>query len=80
MAISEENRFEIDEIICSLFDISRVDLNDSSLFSEDLGIDSIDYIELIMSIEKEFDINLPDVETEGLDNYGQFLTVVGKYI
>ena len=35
-------------------------------FLEDLGADSLDIVELIMALEEEFDIEIPDEDTEGL--------------
>lgn len=35
-------------------------------FLEDLGADSLDIVELIMTLEEEFDIEIPDEDTEGL--------------
>jgi acyl carrier protein len=40
-------------------------------FIRDLGIDSLDYIELIMEFEQAFDIRIPDTEGEQLKTVGQ---------
>ncbi|KAL9186937.1 hypothetical protein ACHAXT_010657, partial [Thalassiosira profunda] len=39
---------------------------DSASFMDDLGADSLDAVELIMSLEEEFDIEIPDDEVEGI--------------
>jgi acyl carrier protein len=39
---------------------------DSASFMEDLGADSLDAVELIMSLEEEFDIEIPDDQVEGI--------------
>lgn len=42
------------------------DFEDSASFMDDLGADSLDAVELIMSLEEEFDIEIPDEEVEGI--------------
>ncbi|KAL7465602.1 hypothetical protein ACHAXS_005914, partial [Conticribra weissflogii] len=42
------------------------DFDDSASFMDDLGADSLDAVELIMSLEEEFDIEIPDEEVEGI--------------
>jgi len=39
---------------------------ESASFMDDLGADSLDAVELIMSLEEEFDIEIPDDEVEGI--------------
>mmetsp|Transcript_4015 Transcript_4015/g.10179 ORF Transcript_4015/g.10179 Transcript_4015/m.10179 type:complete len:112 (+) Transcript_4015:119-454(+) len=39
---------------------------DSASFMDDLGADSLDAVELIMSLEEEFEIEIPDDEVEGI--------------
>lgn len=47
-------------------------------FIKDLGIDSLDYIELIMEFEREFDIRIPDTEGEQLKTVGQAVAYIEK--
>ncbi|KAL7528441.1 hypothetical protein ACHAXR_002450 [Thalassiosira sp. AJA248-18] len=42
------------------------EFEDSASFMDDLGADSLDAVELIMSLEEEFDIEIPDDEVEGI--------------
>ena len=42
------------------------DFEDAASFMDDLGADSLDAVELIMSLEEEFDIEIPDDEVEGI--------------
>ena len=42
------------------------DFEDSANFMEDLGADSLDAVELIMSLEEEFNVEIPDDEVEGI--------------
>jgi acyl carrier protein len=56
-----ENTFEIvKRIITNLFKIDNEDILLKSALRDDLLIDSLDIVELIMNIEMEFDISIPD--------------------
>jgi acyl carrier protein len=65
----------IKSIIENKFGISPKDYTDESNFKEDLGCDSLDVIDLVMEIEKEFNISIHDSDiekiltVEGLINY-----------
>ena len=50
-------------------DESEVTLEAS--FTNDLGADSLDTVELIMEFEKEFDVSIPDEEAEKIQTVGQ---------
>lgn len=53
-------------------DESQVTLEAS--FTNDLGADSLDTVELIMEFEKEFDLSIPDEEAENIQTVGQAIT------
>ncbi len=48
-------------------------------FAEDLDADSLDLVELVMALEEEFDISVPEEELEGIETVGQaYDLVAGK--
>ena len=47
-------------------------------FTNDLGADSLDTVELIMEFEKEFDIQIPDDQAENIDSEGQAIEFIEK--
>lgn len=47
-----------------------------SAFIDDLGADSLDIVELIMGIEEEFDIEIPDEDAEKLTTVGEAMNYV----
>lgn len=66
--------------------ISNLQLNENekitknSSFTEDLGADSLDVVELVMALEEEFDIEISDNDSEKLNTFGdviKFLTSKG---
>ena len=56
-------------------DESEVTLEAS--FTNDLGADSLDTVELIMEFEKEFDIQIPDDQAEKISTVGQAVQYIG---
>lgn len=52
------------ELIADSLSVDIKDIKDESNFVEDLGADSLDIVELVMVIEKNFDIEIPDEEAE----------------
>lgn len=61
MASIEE---KIIEIICEQLDVSKEDVVLDASFVDDLGADSLDQVELIMAMEEEFDVSIPDEDAE----------------
>lgn len=55
---------KVSEIISEQLDVSEDDVVLSASFVDDLGADSLDQVELIMAIEEEFDISIPDEDAE----------------
>ena len=47
-------------------------------FTNDLGADSLDTVELIMEFEKEFDIQIPDDQAENIVSVGQAVELIEK--
>jgi acyl carrier protein len=56
------------QIIAKQLGIEETDVNGQSSVVEDLGADSLDVVELIMALEEEFDIEIPDTEAEKIIN------------
>jgi acyl carrier protein len=61
MATVEE---KIKKIICEQLDVAEKDVVPEASFVDDLGADSLDQVELIMAMEEEFDISIPDEDAE----------------
>jgi len=57
----------IKEIIIDQLDgVKEEDVVDDASFADDLGADSLDAVELIMAVEEEYGLNIPDEEAEGI--------------
>ena len=61
----------IERIIADNLNISESEVTDNKTFIEDLGMDSLSIVEILMSIEEEFDIEIPDEDTETISTVGE---------
>lgn len=74
---SEEEVFEkVKNIIIEQLGVTDSSVTDDASFIDDLGADSLDIVELIMALEEEFDIEIPDADAEKVVTVGD----VVKYI
>ena len=55
---------KVQAIICEQLDVDAVDVVSEASFAEDLGADSLDLVELIMAMEEQFDVSIPDEDAE----------------
>lgn len=51
-------------------------ITEESLFSQDLGLDSLDVVEVVMEVEHEFNIQIPDHEADTLKTVGQTIDYI----
>ncbi len=56
------------QIIAKQLGIEETDISAQATVVEDLGADSLDVVELIMALEEEFDLEIPDTEAEKIVN------------
>jgi len=57
---------KVKAIIVDKLGVDESEVTSTASFTNDLGADSLDTVELIMELEKEFDIQIPDDEAEGI--------------
>ena len=69
---------KVKEIIIDKLGIEESEATDSANFTNDLGADSLDTVELIMEFEKEFDIQIPDDQAENIITVGQAIEFIEK--
>jgi len=54
----------VKKIICEQLDVEEEDVKPESSFVDDLGADSLDTVELVMALEEEFSVEIPDEDAE----------------
>ena len=67
---------KVKAIIVDKLSVDEAEVKAEASFTNDLGADSLDTVELIMEFEKEFDIQIPDDQAENIQTVGQAI----KYI
>jgi acyl carrier protein len=66
----------VSEIIVEQLGISKQEVVPAASFIDDLGADSLDIVELVMAMEEEFDIEIPDDDAEKIQTIGDAVTYV----
>ena len=61
----------VNKIIVDKLGVEISEVTEEASFTNDLGADSLDTVELIMEFEKEFDISIPDEQAENIQTVGQ---------
>jgi acyl carrier protein len=62
---------KVKAIIVDKLGVEESEVNPEASFTNDLGADSLDTVELIMEFEKEFDISIPDDQAEKIQTVGE---------
>ena len=75
-----EATIKVKAIIVDKLGVDESEVTNEESFTNDLGADSLDTVELIMELEKEFDIQIPDDEAEGIATVGDAISFVEKAI
>ena len=65
---------KIKEIIIDKLGIEESEITESASFTNDLGADSLDTVELIMEFEKEFNVSIPDEDAEKIGTVGDAIS------
>ena len=69
---------KVKQIIVDKLGVDESEISNESSFTNDLGADSLDTVELIMEFEKEFDIAIPDEEAEKIQTVGMAVEYLEK--
>jgi len=62
---------KVRKIIIDKLGVDESEVTNEASFTNDLGADSLDTVELIMEFEKEFDVSIPDDQAEKIQTVGQ---------
>jgi acyl carrier protein len=76
MASSEEIAERIKSIIVEQLGVSMEEVTPQASFIEDLGADSLDIVELIMALEEEYDMEIPDEDAEKIQTVEDVISYV----
>ena len=68
---------KVKAIIVDKLGVDESEVTNEASFTNDLGADSLDTVELIMEFEKEFDIQIPDDKAENIETVGDVIEYIG---
>jgi len=71
---------KVKEIIIDKLGIEESEITDSASFTNDLGADSLDTVELIMEFEKEFNVSIPDEDAEKIGTVSQAISYLKENV
>ncbi len=63
-------------IIVDKLSVEETEVTNEASFTNDLGADSLDTVELIMEFEKEFDLSIPDDQAEKITTVGEAVSYI----
>jgi acyl carrier protein len=72
-------RDRVIEIVCEQMGQSKEKVSETTSFINDLGADSLDTVELVMELEDEFDLSIPDEEAEKIKTVGDAVTYIEQH-
>ncbi|UCD15966.1 MAG: acyl carrier protein [Candidatus Omnitrophota bacterium] len=61
----------VNEIIAEQLGVKKEEIKPESSFIDDLGADSLDTVEVVMALEEEFNIEIPDEDAEKITTVGE---------
>jgi acyl carrier protein len=69
----------VKDIIVEQLGVKKEQVTEGASFINDLGADSLDTVELVMALEEEFNIEIPDEEAEKIQTVGEAINYINKH-
>ncbi len=70
---------KIKAILSAQFSVEEDDITTETTLADDLGADSLDVVDLLMSIEDEFEVEIPDEEVENIKTVGALVEYIENH-
>ncbi len=74
------NQERLIEIIAEQLGAEKANVTPDASFMDDLGADSLDTVELVMALEEEFDLEIPDSEAEKIRTVQDALNYLAEHV
>lgn len=68
----------VTDIVSEQLGVDKDKISTDTSFVNDLGADSLDTVELVMELEEEFDVNIPDDAAEKIQTVGQAVSFIDE--
>ena len=80
MSSTTTSTFErVKKVIVDQLSVEEADVVPTATFTQDLGADSLDIVELVMAFEEEFDMEIPDEEAEKIQTVQDAISFIEKH-
>jgi acyl carrier protein len=66
------------DIVCENLGVNKEQVTRQTSFQEDIGADSLDIVELVMELEEEFEITIPDDQAEKIKTVGEAIDYIER--
>nr|QUE29410.1 AcpP [Erythrotrichia longistipitata] len=73
---NEETNTKVKAIVAEQLGVKIAEVTDKANFVDDLGADSLDTVELVMAIEEEFGVDIPDEEAEKITTLDEVVSFI----
>ncbi len=67
---------KVKELISEQLDVKADDITEASNIQDDLGADSLDVVDLVMALEDEFDVEIPEDQVENIKTVGDIVRFI----
>ena len=68
------------ELICNYVDIDPASLNENTNIRSELGLNSLELVNIAVAIEDEFEVEIPDREVMNIETLGDAVKIIEKYM
>jgi acyl carrier protein len=66
------------DLVCEHLGVNRDQVTRQTSFQDDVGADSLDIVELVMELEEEFEITIPDDQAEKIKTVGEAIDYIER--
>jgi acyl carrier protein len=78
--MSEDVTQKVKQIIINRLGVEESQISDTASFTNDLGADSLDTVELVMEFEKEFNLTIADEDAEKITTVGDAVSYITSHV
>lgn len=78
--MAEDVAQKVKQIIINKLGVEESQITDTASFTNDLGADSLDTVELVMEFEKAFNLTIPDEDAEKIGTVGDAVNYVSSHV
>lgn len=71
---------KVKEIVAQQLDVDISEVKEEAQFIEDLGADSLAIVELVLAFEEQFEIDIPDEDTEKIATVGDAVKYIQEHV